>query len=102
MESQLIKIVTTLSRASMAAVPQPCRIWLGCVRDAGLSCRVEPRHEYVNNDDRPNIVAFGTKIGESFELDISLAHPWSSKACCRAAVEDGTAAIIREERKIEK
>ena len=63
--------------------------------------RVEPRHEYVNNDNRPDIVAFGTGTGESLELDISLAHPWSSEACRRAAVEDRAAAIIREERKIE-
>ena len=76
--------------------------WADCIRDAGLSCRDEPSHEYVNNDNRPDIVAFGTGTGESFELDISLAHPWRSEACRRAAVENGAAAIIRGERKIEK
>ena len=77
--------------------------WADCARDAGLSCRVKPHHECINNDNRPDIiVALGTGTGESFDLDISLAHPWSSEACRRASVEDSAAAIIREERKIEK
>ena len=76
--------------------------WADCVRDAGLACKVEPRHEYLNNDNRPDIVAFGTGTGECFELDISLAHPWSSEASRRSASEDGAAASIREEKKISK
>ena len=76
--------------------------WADCVRDAGLACKVEPRHEYLNNDNRPDIVAFGTGTGECFELDISFAHPWSSEASRRSASEDGAAALIREEKKISK
>ena len=72
--------------------------WADCVRDAGLVCKMEPRYEYVNNDNRPDIVAFGSGTGECFDLDISLAHPWSSEASRRSAVEDGAAALIREEK----
>ena len=28
--------------------------WAECVRDAGLVCKVEPRYEYVNNDNLTN------------------------------------------------
>ncbi|XP_065835800.1 uncharacterized protein [Oscarella lobularis] len=70
--------------------------WADCVGDAGLVCKVEPRYEYVNNDNRPDIVAFGSGTGECFDLDISLAHPWSSEASRRSAVEDGAAAFFRE------
>ena len=57
---------------------------------------------YLNNENRPDIVAFGFEAGVSMDLDISLAHPWSSEASRRSAVEDGAAAIIREESKVEK
>ncbi|XP_065842630.1 uncharacterized protein [Oscarella lobularis] len=76
--------------------------WADCVRDAGLLCKVELRFRYFNNENRPDIVACRFEAGVSMELDISLAHPWSSEASRRSAVEDCAAAIIREEAKVEK
>ena len=74
--------------------------WSDCIRDEGLSCKIEPRFSYLNNENRPDIIAFGSGSGESFELDISLAHPRASEASRRSAVKDGAAASIREEKKI--
>ena len=72
--------------------------WSDCIRDVGLSCKIEPRFSYLNNENRPDIIAFGSGSGESFELDKSLAHPWASEASRRSAVEDGAAASIRKKK----
>ena len=54
--------------------------------------RREPRHRYSNSNDRPDIVTFDPDKGCNVELNIALAHPWSSNifqghlsqmGCCR-------------------
>ena len=61
--------------------------------------RKEPRHRYSNSNDRPDIVAFDPDKGCNVDLDIALAHPWSSDIFPRSSESDGAAAEKREERK---
>ena len=42
------------------------------------STQKEPKDRYATSDSRPDIVVFDTGIGSNVELDIALAHPWSS------------------------
>ena len=35
----------------------------------------EPTHQYLNNDNRPDIVVVDPQTGHDTELDISLVHP---------------------------
>eukprot|EP00118_Oscarella_pearsei_P022296 m.255021 g.255021 ORF g.255021 m.255021 type:complete len:257 (+) comp40390_c0_seq2:157-927(+) len=76
--------------------------WMSCIRDAGLTCEPEPRGQYLNNDDRPDIKASGIGSGVVYELDVSLAHPWASEVAQRAAVQDGAAAAVRDAKKRDK
>ena len=59
----------------------------------------EPRHRYSNSNDRPDIVAFDPNKGCNVDLDIALAHPWSSDIFPRSSETDGAAAERREDRK---
>ena len=40
--------------------------------------RRKSRHRYSNSNDRPDIVAFDPDKGCDVDLDIALAHLWSS------------------------
>ena len=48
---------------------------------------------------RPDIVAFDPDKGCNVDLDIALAHPWSSDIFPRSSESDGAAAERRKERK---
>ena len=61
--------------------------------------RREPRHRYLNSNDIPDIVAFDPDKGCNVDLDIALAHPWSSVIFSRSSESDGAAAERREDRK---
>ena len=61
--------------------------------------RREPRHCYSNSNDKPDIVAFDPNKSRNVDLDIALAHPWSSDIFSRSSESDGAAAERREERK---
>ena len=52
-------------------------VWLECLRNLRIHYCREPRR-YTNSDCRPDIIMFDAKSGSNFDLDISLAHPWSS------------------------
>ena len=56
----------------------------------------EPRNQYINTNDRPDIIAFDAQSGCDIELDISVAHPWAKHIISQAALEDGAAAAKRE------
>ena len=64
------------------------------------SCQVKDR--YANSNDRPDISVFDACIGTSYDLDISLAHPWNQNIIERATEQDGFAAQAREELKEKK
>ena len=61
--------------------------------------QVEPRHHYTNTDNRPDITIFDNETGQTLDLDISLAHPWSVDNVKRASRIDGFAASAREDKK---
>ena len=73
--------------------------WSNCLREINVHHRREPRHRYSNSNDRPDIVAFDPDKGYNVDLDIALAHPWSSDIFPRSSESDGAAAERREERK---
>ncbi len=77
-------------------------VWADCLRDLHIHHRREPRNRYSNSNDRPDISVFDCGSGSNVDLDISLAHPWSSEIVSSAAHTDGAAALKREEKKLTK
>ena len=73
--------------------------WTECLSDLHIPYQVEPRHHYTNTDNRPDITIFGIETGQTLDLDISLAHPWSVDNVKRASRIDGFAASTREDKK---
>ena len=67
--------------------------------DLHIPYQVEPRHHYTNTDNRPDITIFDIETGQTLDLDISLAHPWSVDNVKRASRIDGFAASAREDKK---
>ena len=59
----------------------------------------EPRNRYCNSDDRADIAIFDVCNGDSYELDIAMAHPWCPDVLTKAANENGAAALRAENRK---
>ena len=76
-------------------------IWSDCFRRLHIHCR-ESRSRYTTIDNRPNFVFFDSDIGNNVDLDISLAHPWSSDIFPSSAGVSGAAAERRADRKKEK
>ena len=77
-------------------------VWSDCFRGLHIHHRREPRSRYTTTDNRPDIVFFDSDIGNNVDLDISLAHPWSSDIFPSSAGVNGAAAERRANRKIEK
>ena len=73
--------------------------WTECLSDLHIPYQVEPRHHYTNTDDRPDTTIFDIETGQTLDLDISLAHPWSVDNVKRASRIDGFAASAREDKK---
>ena len=71
--------------------------WSSCLHELKIHHDKEPRHRYSGNDNRPDIVMYDS--GSSYDLDVALAHPFSSDALRKASQEGGSAAARREERK---
>ena len=74
-------------------------VWADCLSELHIPHRREPRHRYSNSDNRPDIIALDTSSGMSIDLDISLAHPWSSEVFPSSSKVDGLASKQREEKK---
>ena len=77
-------------------------VWSDCLSELKLHHKKEPRDRYSTSDSRPDIIVFDTGAGsnvELVELDVALAHPWSSDIFPTSATTDGAAASRREERK---
>ena len=49
--------------------------WSECLSDLHLPHQTEPRHQYINTEDRPDITMFDPNTGQNLDLDVSLAHP---------------------------
>ena len=64
------------------------------------STQKEPKDRYATSDSRPDIVVFDTGIGSNVDLDIELAHPWSSDIFPTSATMEGAATVRREDRKL--
>ena len=64
--------------------------------------RREPCHRYITSDNRPDITVFDFGSGSNTDLDVSLAHPWSSEVIFSSASTEGAAALRREQTKAEK
>ena len=64
--------------------------------------KTDPRHQYINTEHRPDITMFVPNTGQNFDIDVSLAHPWSQDIIGRASKENGHAAVTREEKKMKK
>ena len=64
--------------------------------------RQEPQHPYITSDNRPDITVFDFGSGSNTDLDVSLAHPWSSKVIFSSASTEGAAALQREQTNAEK
>ena len=50
------------------------------------------KNRYATSVSRPDIVVFSTGIGSNVELDIALAHQWSSDIFPMSATMEGAAA----------
>ena len=74
-------------------------VWSDCLSELKLHHKKEPRDRYSTSDSRPDIIVFDTGAGSNVELDVALAHPWSSDIFPTSATTDGAAASRREERK---
>ena len=73
--------------------------WTECLSDLHIPYQVERRHNYTNIDNCPDITVFDIETGQTLDLDISLAHPWSIDNVKRASTIDGFAARAREDKK---
>ena len=49
----------------------------------------ETRYRYTTIDNRPDITVYDIGAGSSTDLDISLAHPWSSEVIFSSASTEG-------------
>ena len=74
-------------------------VWSECLIELNFQHSKEPTHQYLNNDNRPDIVVINPQTGHDTELDISLAHPWYTDLLALAASIAGIVASRREERK---
>ena len=77
-------------------------VWSDCFRGLHVHHCREPRSRYTTTDNRPDIVFFDSDIGNNVDLDISLAHPWSSDIFPSSAGVSGVAAERRADRKKQK
>ena len=75
--------------------------WSKCLKCMSFPDTIEPRDCYSSSQSRPDI-AVHNATDFNVELDVSLAHPWSSEVISHATTTDGSAASKREEKKIEK
>ena len=73
--------------------------WSDCLRELNVNHRREPRHRYSNSNDRADIVAFDPDKGCNVDLDVALAHLWSSDIFPRSSESDNAATERRKERK---
>ena len=51
--------------------------WADCLKTLSIPHHVELRDHYANSNDQPDISVFDACIGTSYDLDISLVHPWN-------------------------
>ena len=77
-------------------------VWSDCLKNLNIPHRREPRHRYMTSENRPDIVVFDSQWGANIELDVALAHPWSSDIFPKSSDVDGAAAKRREDRKEDK
>ena len=73
--------------------------WCSCLNELQLHHRKEPRDQYTESENRPDILMYNET---STELDVSMAHPWSKDILNRASKEAGYAAERRAMRKKSK
>ena len=73
--------------------------WCSCLNELKLYHRREPREQYTECENRPDILVDDES---STELDVSMAHPWSKDILNRASKEAGYAAERHEMRKKSK
>ena len=52
-------------------------VWSECLSDFHIPHQKEPRHQYTNSDNHPDITLFDSETGQNLDVDVSLAHPWS-------------------------
>ena len=72
--------------------------WSECLSDLHVPHQPEPKHQYINTEDRSDIIMFDPNT----DLDVSLVHSWSQDIIRRASKENGHAAAAREEKKMKK
>ena len=53
--------------------------WWQCFRDLQVHHKKEPKNQYIDNKDRPDIIVYDSGIGANVELDFFLAHPFSTR-----------------------
>ena len=70
-----------------------------CLNELRIQHDTEPRHRYAENENRPDIAVYDSTRVTSYDLDVSMAHPWSQDAICKAAIKQGWAAELRQMRK---
>ena len=71
--------------------------WSECLSQVHLYHTIEPRDAYCNSQSRPDITIQNV-VDFNVELDISIAHPWSSDILPSADQTSGVAALRREEK----
>ena len=73
-----------------------------CLRSLRIHCCRDPKNRYTNSECRPDIIMVDAKLSSNLDLDILLAHPWSSDFFPSSAEATGAAANRRETRKMSK
>ena len=69
-----------------------------CLRSIDIHHKKEPQQRYRDSEDRPDIAVFESGLACNCDLDIVMAHPWSSDVFPQSGMK-GVAAKRREERK---
>ena len=67
-------------------------VWSECRRSLRIHHCREPRNRCTNSECRPDIIMFDAESGSNIDLDISLAHAWSSDVFPSSAEATGFAA----------
>ena len=57
--------------------------WADCLNELRIQHHKEPRHRYAKNENRPDIAVYDSTRDTSYDLDMSMAHPWSQDAICK-------------------
>ena len=75
-------------------------VWSKYLNNLKIQHKKKPKARYATSDSRPDIAVFDTGCCSNVELDIALAHPWSSDIFPTSVTMARAAAATRGDRKL--